>query len=41
MRLSVNILFTKKELQLHGHETLNRLSTVSMITLEQYCLVRL
>jgi len=41
MRLSVNILFTEQQLQLHGHEILNRLSTVGMTTLEQYCLAKL
>jgi len=35
MRLSVNILFTKQQLQLRGHEILNRLSTVGRIALEQ------
>jgi len=33
MRLSANILFTKQQLQLRGYEILNRLSTVSMMTL--------
>jgi len=41
MRLPVNILFTQQQLQLRGHVILNRLSTVSMIALQQYSLVKL
>jgi len=40
MRLSVNILFTKQQVELRGHEILNRLSTASMIASEQYSLVK-
>jgi len=36
MRLPVNILFTQQQLQFRGHVILSRLSTLSMIALEQY-----
>jgi len=41
MRLFRNIFFTKQQLQLRSHEIVNRLSTVSMIALEQWSLVKL
>jgi len=41
MRLSVNIVLTKQQLQLRGHEILiGYLLAVGMIALEQYSLVK-
>jgi len=40
MRFSIHILFAKQQ-QLRGHEILNRLSTLSIVAIEQYYLVKL